>query len=76
MPWLEDLKFPRGYQMGTHNSYYIDEEYYLFDNQGIMQTNKEYGNCYYGEDGKAVRNKWIQFSGDYRYYSDNCNYYC
>ena len=19
MPWLEDLKFPRGYQMGTHN---------------------------------------------------------
>ena len=18
MPWLEDLKFPRGYQMGTH----------------------------------------------------------
>jgi len=26
MPWLEDLKFPRGYQMGTHkrkNSYNI-----------------------------------------------------
>lgn len=21
MPWQEDLKFPRGYQMGTHNNY-------------------------------------------------------
>ena len=20
MPWLEDLKFPRGYQMGTHKN--------------------------------------------------------
>ena len=20
MPWLEDLKFPRGYQMGTHKT--------------------------------------------------------
>lgn len=23
MPWLEDLKFPRGYQMGTHNYFLI-----------------------------------------------------
>ena len=23
MPWLEDLKFPRGYQMGTHKIFYI-----------------------------------------------------
>ena len=22
MPWLEDLKFPRGYQMGTHKKNY------------------------------------------------------
>ena len=22
MPWLEDLKFPRGYQMGTHKTIY------------------------------------------------------
>jgi hypothetical protein len=22
MPWLEDLKFPRGYQMGTHKILY------------------------------------------------------
>ena len=23
MPWLEDLKFPRGYQMGTHIFYFF-----------------------------------------------------
>jgi hypothetical protein len=23
MPWLEDLKFPRGYQMGTHKNKWI-----------------------------------------------------
>ena len=25
MPWLEDLKFPRGYQMGTHIKLLIDK---------------------------------------------------
>lgn len=57
-------------------SYYIDGEYYLFDVRGVMQTNKESGYKYYGEDGKAVRNKKIQLSGGYRYYNDNCDYYC
>ena len=56
-------------------SYYIDGEYYLFDVRGVMQTNKESGYKYYGEDGKAVRNKKIQLSGGYRYYNDNCDYY-
>lgn len=65
----------RAWEDGGYNSYYIDEEYYLFDNQGIMQTNKEFGNRYYGEDGKAVRNKWVQSSGGYRYYNDYCSYY-
>jgi glucan-binding YG repeat protein len=58
------------------STYMIDGEYYLFDVRGVMQTNKESGNRYYGKDGKAVRNKWIQSSGGYRYYSYNCNYYC
>lgn len=40
----------RAWEDGSYNSYYIDEEYYLFDNQGIMQTNKEFGNLYYGKD--------------------------
>ena len=26
MPWLEDLKFPRGYQMGTHKKKLTDKE--------------------------------------------------
>ena len=56
-------------------SYYIGGEYYLFDVRGVMQTNKEFGYKYYGEDGNAVRNKKIQLSGGYRYYSDNCDYY-
>lgn len=44
-------------------SYYIDGEYYLFDVRGVMQTNKEFGYKYYGEDGNAVRNKKILLSG-------------
>ena len=66
----------RAWEDGSYNSYYIDEEYYLFDNQGIMQTNKEFDNRYYGEDGKAVRNTWVQSSGGYRYYGPYGNYYC
>ncbi|MGN9282663.1 hypothetical protein ACTM8V_09285 [Holdemanella porci] len=66
----------RAWEDGSYNSYYIDEEYYLFDNQGIMQTNKEFDNLYYGEDGKAVKNKWVQSSGGYRYYGPYGNYYC
>ena len=27
MPWLEDLKFPRGYQMGTHIKEYTIKPY-------------------------------------------------
>lgn len=30
----------RAWEDGSYNSYYIDEEYYLFDNQGIMQQIK------------------------------------
>ena len=66
----------RAWEDGSYNSYYIDEEYYLFDNQGVMQTNKEFGNRYYGKDGKAVRNTWFQSSGGYRYYGPYGNYYC
>lgn len=65
----ENGSYCRAWGDGNYNSYYIDEEYYLFDNQGIMQTNKEFGNRYYGEDGKAVKNKWVQSSGGYRYYN-------
>ena len=29
MPWLEDLKFPRGYQMGTHNFLLMKYSYFV-----------------------------------------------
>ena len=33
MPWLEDLKFPRGYQMGTHiNLFRRDQIYFVEKN--------------------------------------------
>lgn len=72
----ENGSYYRAWGDGNYNAYYIDEEYYLFDNQGIMQTNKEFGNRYYGADGKAVRNTWVQSpsSGKYRYYNDYCSY--
>ncbi len=38
MPWLEDLKFPRGYQMGTHKTKYIVKKF-GFD--------KIFNNCYF-----------------------------
>lgn len=33
MPWLEDLKFPRGYQMGTHILKYINEDMYNYGDE-------------------------------------------
>ena len=42
MPWLEDLKFPRGYQMGTHKKFYrlSKEDYEEFTD--TICANKEY----------------------------------
>ena len=39
MPWLEDLKFPRGYQMGTHILIWICNRmayYYLSGNTSLI----------------------------------------
>lgn len=57
-------------------SLYHGNDCYYFDSNGVMQTNKEFGNLYYGKDGKAVRNTWVQFSREYRYYGPYGNYYC
>ena len=56
-------------------SYAIDGETYLFDSQGVMQTNKEFGDRYYSENGKAVCDEWIKFPEGYRYYNINGCYY-
>ena len=42
MPWLEDLKFPRGYQMGTHKIEYGNEQilsYYHKDIYHLISKN-------------------------------------
>ena len=46
MPWLEDLKFPRGYQMGTHilkmeqlSIYLIQMELQQYLNLSMLQVN-------------------------------------
>lgn len=49
---------------------YIDGEYYLFDVNGIMQTNKESGGMYFEEDGKALKNAWKKYPNGYKYYSE------
>ncbi len=52
------------------SSYNIDGEYYLFDVNGIMQTNKESDGMYFGADGKAIKNTWKKYSDGYKYYSE------
>ena len=44
---------------------------YYFDGNGVLQTNVEYEGYYFGEDGKAVKNDWVQFSEGYKYYDEN-----
>ena len=38
MPWLEDLKFPRGYQMGTHIKIYVSESNRIRVDNGLPQS--------------------------------------
>ena len=47
----------------------INNEYYYFDNNGVMQTGwiKAYGKWYYLSDTGALHTGWLQY-GDNRYY--------
>ena len=54
----------------------IDDEYYYFDNNGVMLANswKEvYTNewMYFASNGKAVKEKWVSFNGKWCYLRDN-----
>lgn len=64
----------RGWIDGNGSQYYsifdINGDYYLFDADGVMQTNTEFNNYYFGADGKAVKNEWVQFSEGYKYYGE------
>ena len=64
----------RGWIDGNGSQYYsifdINGDYYLFDADGVMQTNTEFNNYYFGADGKAVKNEWVKFSEGYKYYGE------
>ena len=49
----------------------INGDVYYFDTNGILQTNVEYGEYYFGQDGKAVKNDWVSLSTGTKYYDEN-----
>ena len=53
----------------------LDSNQYYFDANGVMQTNFAYNFKYFGADGKAVSNQWVQFGNKWRYYGDVGCYY-
>ena len=55
--------------------YYLNSDLYYFDVNGVMQTNFAYDDTYFGADGKAVKDQWVQFGNKWRYYNDDGYYY-
>ena len=58
MPWLEDLKFPRGYQMGTHKVLLVCDK----DNIGSVKSIINNGGVLENEvlkEGKLIQRYWI-----------------
>lgn len=51
--------------------FYLDDAFYYFDENGVMQTNFAHDSFYFGEDGKQVYNQWVQFGDKWRYYGKN-----
>ena len=54
--------------------YWLDSDLYYFDVNGVMQTDFAYSQKYFGADGKAVKNQWVQFGDKWRYYDDGGSY--
>lgn len=60
----------------TYGIVWVQDDYYSFDDNGVMEMNIEKNDYYFGNDGKALRNTWKQFpNGKYRYYDNSCIYY-
>ena len=53
MPWLEDLKFPRGYQMGTHKKF-LDMDGYENLEELFKSTKKSFRNLIHENQREAV----------------------
>ena len=63
--WRDGILYLDGDQFGDQ---------YYFDANGVMQTNFEYNHQYFGADGKAAQNTWVEFDGKWRYYNDLGDY--
>ena len=53
---------------------WLDSDLYYFDADGVMQTNFAYDYNYFGADGKAVKDQWVQFGNKWRYYGNDRRY--
>ena len=69
MPWLEDLKFPRGYQMGTHKQYktIYNNTTYFFCNEVVndeptskYKIYKEIGEEFIEETNRTILEEIIE----------------
>ena len=53
----------------------LGDDLYYMDVDGVMQTNFAYNMQYFGADGRACRNEWVEFDGKWRYFGDDTEYY-
>ena len=53
----------------------LGDDLYYMDVDGVMQTNFAYNMQYFGDDGRACRNEWVEFDGKWRYFGDDTEYY-
>lgn len=49
----------------------INGDTYYFDVNGVLQTNVEYEDYYFGQDGRAVKNDWVNLSSGKKYFDEN-----
>ena len=58
-------------EMYRNKSVKIGNEYYHFDDHGVMATNYLYCGNYYGSNGTRIKNCWKQIDGNWYYFDAN-----
>lgn len=58
----------------TNISFYCDNKCYFFGANGMAKTNTLYNGRYFGADGAAVVNQWVNVNGTW-YYADDYGYF-
>lgn len=67
--WIEDCYVDNWGVRVDNDIYFLDGGTYLFDENGHVKKNYLYQNQkYFGEDGKAYRNKWLLTNNGYMYF--------